>query len=385
VDGREHLHRVVVRVHPGELLVDLEDPGQLLAQERLVLVREIEVNLVLVLAGLVVVDTAPLVEAGLENRARSDVARYEVAVPGVHALEDVIAILLGDVARVTLVFAVFRDPHAAAFAARALGDETELVGAGDRRRVHLNALAVAVDRALSIDARRRGAGADHAVGRAAEDDPRATRRETHRIGAERLDGHVLHVLRDDADARTVVGENRGEKVPRLALLNHLFARDGDAVLVLDVDRFEAADLLVERVEELLPGRRAGERRAMKERAAEAAKIEQPFRRTVERHAHAVEHEDDARRRVAHPFDRRLVREKIAAVSRLFEVHLRAVAFAFGVHRRVDAPLSTDRVRTFDGHERKQEDGNVGLAQLDDGHQAAEPTPHDDGASYGAGR
>ena len=98
----------------------------------------------------------------------------------------------------------------------------------------------------------------------------------------------------------VVVEDGGEKVPELQLADHLLAGDGDAVLVLDVDRLEAAHLLVERVEELLPGRRAGERRAVEERAAEATEIEQPFRRAVEGHAHAVEHEDDARRRVAMP-------------------------------------------------------------------------------------
>ena len=61
----------------------------------------------------------------------------------------------------------------------------------------------------------------------------------------------------------------------------------------------------------------------KQRAAEAAEVEQPLGRAVERHAHAVEHEDDAGRGVAHPLDRRLVGEEVAAVDRLVEVHLRA--------------------------------------------------------------
>ena len=66
VDGREDLHRVLVRIDADELLVDLEDARELLAQERLVLVREVEVDLVLVLAGLGVVDAALLVEAVLK-------------------------------------------------------------------------------------------------------------------------------------------------------------------------------------------------------------------------------------------------------------------------------------------------------------------------------
>ena len=52
------------------------------------------------------------------------------------------------------------------------------------------------------------------------------------------------------------------------------------------------------------------------------KSSRPFGRAVERHAHAVEHVDDARRRVGHALDGRLVGEEVAAVGRLFEVHLR---------------------------------------------------------------
>ena len=70
--------------------------------------REVEVDLVLVLAGLVVVDAAPLVEARLEDSRARDVARDEVAVAGVHALEEVVALLLGDVAAASrLSFASF--------------------------------------------------------------------------------------------------------------------------------------------------------------------------------------------------------------------------------------------------------------------------------------
>ncbi len=97
VDGGEDLHRVVVRVDADELLVDLEDAGELVAEELLVLVREVEVDLVLVLARVRVEDAAPLVEARLEERARGDVAGDEVAVAGVHPLEEVVAILLRDV------------------------------------------------------------------------------------------------------------------------------------------------------------------------------------------------------------------------------------------------------------------------------------------------
>ena len=136
---------------------------------------------------------------------------------------------------------------------------------------------------------------------------------------------------------------------------------------------EAAHLLVERIEELLPGRRAGERRAVEERAAEAAEVEQAFGRAVEGHAHAVEHEDDAGRGVAHALDGRLVGEEVAAVDGLFEVHAASRPRPC-VHDGVDAALRAHRVRALDRHEREEVDRDAGLAELDDGISPASPPP-----------
>jgi hypothetical protein len=116
---------------------------------------------------------------------------------------------------------------------------------------------------------------------------------------------------------------------------------------------------------------------VKERPAEAAEVEEPFARAVEGDTHAVEHEDDARRGVGHPFHRGLVGEKIAAVDGLFEVHLGRVPFALRVDARVDPPLRAHRVRALDGDEREEVHRDPGLAQLDGGHEAGQP-PADDG-------
>ena len=94
---------------------------------------------------------------------------------------------------------------------------------------------------------------------------------------------------------------------------------------------------------------------MKERAAEATEVEQTFGRAIERHAHAVEHVDDAGRGVGHALHGRLVREEVAAVDGLFEMDLGRVTFALGVHARVDAALRADRVRALHGHEREEVD------------------------------
>ncbi len=207
--------------------------------------------------------------------------------------------------------------------------------------------------------------------------PGPARRETDRVAGEGLDGHRLHVLGDDAADGAVVFLNDGEEVPELELADHLLAVDGDALVVLDLDGLEAADLLVERVEQLLAGGGAGEGGAVEERAAEAAEVEQTLRRAVEGHAHAVEHVDDARGRVGHALDRRLVGEEVAAVHGLFEVHLGRVALPLGVHAGVDAALRAHGVRPLHGHEREEVHRYAGLAELDDGHETAEPAADDD--------
>ena len=204
-------------------------------------------------------------------------------------------------------------------------DEAELVGAGDRGRVDLDELAVRVARRPA--GRRRAAAVPVLMTLLVDVPKMMPRPPVARHTAS--PGNALDlpsIFRSCATMPThdaVVVEHGREEVPELELADHLLAGDRDAVLVLDVDRLVAAHLLVERVEELLAGGRAGEGGAVEERAAEAAEVEQPLGRAVERHAHAVEHVDDARRRVGHALDGRLVGEEVAAVGRLFEVHLRA--------------------------------------------------------------
>jgi hypothetical protein len=244
--------------------------------------------------------------------------------------------------------------------------------------VHLNALAVRVDRPLLVDGARRGPGVDDAVGRPAKDDPAAAGRERDGVARERLDLHRLEILRHDADAAAArVVAHDAEEVPPLELAHHLGAGDDDAAVVLDAHRLVAPDLLVERVEELLPRRGAGERGAVKERPAEATEIEEPFGRAVEGDTHAVEHEDDPGGGVRHPFDRRLIREEVATIDGLFQVHPRRVPFALRVHARVDPPLRAHRVRALHGDEREQIDRYARLAELDDRHQPGQAAADDD--------
>ena len=183
--------------------------------------------------------------------------------------------------RCALVVLVLGDPDAAAFAARGLGHQAELVVAGDAGGVDLDELAVGVVGALLVQRGLRGAGADDGVGGLAEDGSVAAGADDDRVCRERACLHGAEVDGADAAAGALAVEDGGEELPALVL--------GDLALGL-----VAADLLVERVEELLAGGRAGECGAVIERAAEAAEVQQAFRRPVEGDAHAVEQVDDGR-------------------------------------------------------------------------------------------
>ena len=146
----------------------------------------------------------------------------------------------------------------------------------------------------------------------------------------------------------------------------------------------SADLLVERVEELLPGGGAGEGGAVEEGAAETTEVQEALRGAVERHAHAVEHEHDAGGCVGHAFDGRLIGEKVPAVHGLFEVHLGGVALALGVHARVDTALRAHGVRALHGDEREEVHRDARFTELDDRGETREPAADDDDAANFSG-
>ncbi|MMZ67324.1 hypothetical protein D1872_299020 [compost metagenome] len=91
--------------------------------------------------------------------------------------------------------------------------------------------------------------------------------------------------------------------------------------------------------------------------------------------------DDARGRLAHRFDRRLVGEKIAPVDRIVEVLPRGVAFAFGVDGSVNPALGANGVGSFDRNEREQLNLYSGFGRLDRGHEPRQTAADDNDALF----
>src|SRR5262249_20478969 len=152
-----------------------------------------------------------------------------------------------------------------------------------------------------------------------------------------------------------------------------YSREESVALVLSYFAFGfvAADLFIERVEQLLSGGRAGEGGAMVEGTAETAVVQQALWRAVKHDAHAIEKIDDAGRSFTHSLDQWLIRQKIAAVDSVIKMFSGGVAFAFLVLCCVDATLRADRVRTFYWDNREEIDRNAGLGHLDGCHQSSQ--------------
>ncbi len=256
------------------------------------------------------------------------------------------------------------NPDAAAFAAGGLGHEAELVFAGDGGGVDLDELAVGVEGALLVERGLGGAGADDGVGGLAEDGAVAAGADDDGVGGEGAGLHGAEVHGADAAAGAFAVEDGGEELPAFVL--------GDLAFGL-----VAADLLVERVEELLAGGGSGEGGAVVEGAAEAAEVEQAFGGAVEGDAHAVEQVDDGGALLAHLLDGGLVGEEVAAVDGVVEVLAGGVALALEVLGGVDAALGADGVRALDGDDGEEVDLAAGFGDLDDGGEAGEASAYDD--------
>ena len=194
--------------------------------------------------------------------------------------------------------------------------------------------------------------------------PIAAGRHDHRFGREGVHLHAAQVHGADAAADALVVDDAGEELPGFVLGNFAFG-------------LVAPHLLVERIEQLLAGGSAGKSGAVVERAAEAAKVEQPFRSAVEGNAHAVEQVDDSGGHVAHALDRRLVGQEVATVNGVVEVLPGGVALALQVLGGVDAALGANRVRPLDRNDGEEVNVTSHLGNFDGGRKSCQPATHND--------
>jgi hypothetical protein len=196
--------------------------------------------------------------------------------------------------------------------------------------VDLRVARVAERGALLVRAPDGGDVAALRVGREVEDVAVAARRQDDRVSRVRLEQAVRQVAGDDA-ARLAVHQHQ---------LQHLVAR---------VHRDLAqADLPLQRLvgaeQELLARLAARVERARDLGAAERAVGEDAAVLARERHALRDALVDDVHRLLGQAVDVRLARAEVAALHRVVEEAVHAVAVVLVVLRRVDPALGRDRVR-----------------------------------------
>ncbi len=236
-------------------------------------------------------------EHDLVNRAGRDVARHQVPVRRVHIFKEVprLAVAIG--------------PHASTLAANRLRDQPILVLALHCGGMHLDELAIGVGRARPGSS---ALTADPVFTSDCVERPKT--RPGPPVATSAAVGRETRASRASAC--------RSQQIPRQ--FRRLVLHDAQHLpafeLAHQAGRLIAADLLVECVQQLLPGGRARECGAMMLGAAETAEVEQAFGRAIEHHAHPIEQVDDRRRRLAHRLDRRLMRQEVAAVNRIVKVN-----------------------------------------------------------------
>src|SRR5713101_4444290 len=356
VHAGKNLHRRFARIVPDKLLVDFEDAFQLAVESLAVNMRQVKID------HRLAVDSEVVFVHHFENRARGHVARDEVPVFRIPLFEEIPTVTLRNGFGIALVARSLGNPDASTFAAGRFRHQAQLVFSGNRRGVNLNKLAVRVVAALLVERGLRRPRAHDRIGRLAEDGANAAGRDDDGVSGEGAHFHAAQIHRADTAADALSVEHGRENLPVLVLLHLAFG-------------LVAADLLVERVEKLLAGRRSGEGGAVVKRASKAAEVQQTFGRAIEGNAHAVEQIDDSGSGVTHGLDRRLVGEEVATINRVVEVLPGGIAFALQVLGGVDASLGADRVRALYGDDGEQVNLTAHLGDLDDGGEARQAAAH----------
>ena len=288
---------------------------------------EVEVHAVLQRA-----DALALVDHRL-GVARGDVARHEVAEARVLPLEEVVALVLGDLVGRAGLVGVLGHPDAAVVAQRLRHERElrlELVARRDAGRVDLRVAGVGEERAPPVGPPRRRRVGVLGVGREEEDVAVAAGAQQHGVGGVAADLPGDEVADDDAAGHAVLHDE----------VEHLGAG-------VELDRASVHlvhQLLVGAEQELLAGLASGVEGAGHLGAAEGAVVEQAAVLTGEGHALGDHLVDDVDRDLGEAVHVRLPRAEVAALHGVVEEALHRVAVALVVLGGVDPALGGDRVR-----------------------------------------
>ncbi len=304
--GGVDAHRSLVGVFACDVAVHLEKVAVALLDDRqrepLDRIREVEVN-----AESAGADTAALV-AGFLRAARGNVARREVAVARVFALEEIIArVLRHFVRRLGAVFLALGHPHTAVVSQR-LAHERELALVftthRNARRVDLRVAGIREERPALVGTEGAGDVAALGVRGKIENVAVAAGAEEHRIGRVAADFAGDHVADDDALGVAV----HQHQIEHLGAREHLHLPGGNL----------RAQRLVGSEQKLLASLAACVKGSRHLRSTEGAVCEQSAVLTRQRHALGDALVDDVRADLGQAVDICLTRAEVTALDRVVE-------------------------------------------------------------------
>ena len=196
--------------------------------------------------------------------------------------------------------------------------------------MNLRVARVGEERAAFVRPPRRGHVRVHRVGREVVRRAVAARAEQHGVSGVALDRPGRQVAADDAAGLAVDDDH----------VEHFAVGEGPDRAAFDL----AHHRLVRADEQLLAGLTAGVERPRDLRAAERPVVEEPAVLARERHALCHALIDDVHAQLREPVDVGFARPVVAALDRVVEEALDAVAVVLVVLRGVDAALRRDAVR-----------------------------------------
>ncbi len=330
VRGGIDAHRDLRGVLVGDPLVHVEQVPVALVDgvlaEPVDGVGEVEVHAVLQRA-----DAMTLVHDDLGG-TRRDVARREVAEGGVQAFEVVVAVLFGDLVGGAGLVEVLGHPDAAVVAQRLRHEgqlRLERIGCRDAGRVDLRVAGVGEQRALLVGPPRRRGVAVHGVRRQVERIAVAAGAQQRGVTRPALDVTGGEVAGHDAGAHAVLGHH----VEQLGLGVHLDGTERDLL----------HQCLIGAEEQLLPGLAPRVEGAAHLGATERTVVEQSAVLTSEGHTLGHALVDDVDAHLGEAVHVRLAGAEVAALHRVVEEAVDAVAVVLVVLGAVDPALGGDRV------------------------------------------
>ena len=351
MDGREDFHRHLTRILTYEIIVHFEDTAELAFQ---VISRNMgQIQIYTVRVG----HAKAHVYNYLIDSTGGNVTRYEVAVCRIHIFEEVPAFFFARLG----VLAIY--PNTAAFTTAGFGHQTVLIGTRDSRRMNLQEFGVADFCALLVNSGYSGTIADSGRRAAAIYLARAASSQNYYVSRESHDFVGVHVLGNDTTANAVFVLDDFDEFPELIFLNAAF-------------NFPTANLLVESVEELLARRGTGKYGTFVLLATEVTEVKHAFRRTGERHAHAVKHVHEFRSCLNHAFNSQLVSQEVTAVYRVIEMFIDGVMLTLGVHAGIHAALCTQGMGAFNRAIREEVNLTAVFTDFQRSHEARKAAAYD---------